>query len=278
MKIRLLAALGLAIWGAPASHGDTTIGTPISKLPANLSKPGHYRLVKNLTLGAPATAAITISAPNVVLDMNGFSIAEKADVQTGAVGIRIEDAASPVTLRNGIIQGFTTAVDRTAGGLNAVVEDLRCLDQHSNGIKIGGGSFVRRCKVSGTGMTGQNAASTVVGILVGGTAIVEDCAVIDVGDSVTAGVNNIGINSGGGLVRNCVLTGRGTSNLFSGILMTGAARGTIDRCQFTLWGIGVNVIVGGIGFVAHATVRDSTFDLVTTTLTSGATDAGGNSP
>ena len=42
--------------------------------PVTLSQPGHYRLTGNLTVSDPMAQAIYITAPNVTLDLNGFTI------------------------------------------------------------------------------------------------------------------------------------------------------------------------------------------------------------
>ncbi|SRR5258706_1557556 len=91
--------------------GDTP-GFPIS-----ITQPGSYRLAGNLTVPA-ATAGIEISASNVTIDLNGFSLVAPSRVNGDPLKFGIVSAVGTksISIRNGMIVGFTGQVnlDNTA--------------------------------------------------------------------------------------------------------------------------------------------------------------------
>src|SRR5947207_1497513 len=74
----LLAQGALTPPGAPAPTMKTLAQieprTPISVLPFTISTPGSYYFTGNLTATADGVA-ITVSAENVTIDLNGFTLA-----------------------------------------------------------------------------------------------------------------------------------------------------------------------------------------------------------
>jgi hypothetical protein len=90
-----------------ALAGNVTPGdTP--GFPIIISQSGSYRLDSNLILPT-STNAIEISASNVTIDLNGFSIICPAPSSPVAVGIRFTGSVSDnngITIRNGLISGF----------------------------------------------------------------------------------------------------------------------------------------------------------------------------
>jgi hypothetical protein len=108
---------------AGALAGNVTPGdTP--GFPITISQPGHYMLTSNLSVPLGA-GGIHITAPNVVLDLNGYTLegpvtctqnantlvvscSQPADFTYTAVGIRAEFDAQPVVVRNGNVRGFAS--------------------------------------------------------------------------------------------------------------------------------------------------------------------------
>jgi hypothetical protein len=87
-----------------ASDGITAIEqTPTTVFPINITTPGSYRLASNLKVTSPTADAIRITADDVTLDLNGFSI-----IGPGAgSGLGINGAnASVVTVTNGAVTGM----------------------------------------------------------------------------------------------------------------------------------------------------------------------------
>lgn len=156
MRKLFLALLGLVVFSSattPSAHADTTVGTPISKVPFNIKKPGKYRLIKNLTMNENLTvsAAITVSAPGVVLDLNGFTITGPATSPTSLSGIAAN--ADRVTIRNGTVSGFLRAITTSS---YALLEDMNIHEPAQTGFAVGDDSTVRRCNVT----MGYNSTAT----------------------------------------------------------------------------------------------------------------------
>src|SRR5262249_11882989 len=108
---------GLTPPGAPAptmkslSDIDTHIGpagqqrTLISSAPFTITQPGSYSLAANLAV--TSGNAITISADDVTLNLNGFTISSTEASPTGS-GILLNGARSDIQILNGHIRGFVT--------------------------------------------------------------------------------------------------------------------------------------------------------------------------
>ncbi len=124
--------------------------------PVLLDSAGSYRLTGNLV--APAsTHGISISAADVTLDLNGFSITGSGSGNMRGVDIA---AAANVEVRNGTIRDFP------GDGIDAVactgcrVIDLRLVDNGWVGVDIGSNSLVRGCTASGNVAGGIHAETS----------------------------------------------------------------------------------------------------------------------
>src|SRR5437870_4623321 len=86
LKTSALAQGSLTPPGAPAPSMKTLAQieprTAISSAPYVISLPGSYYLTTNVSVAA--SNAITISANQVTLDLNGFTISSTAPVATGS--------------------------------------------------------------------------------------------------------------------------------------------------------------------------------------------------
>jgi hypothetical protein len=125
-RLRLAAALSLASFvlsGAAFAQGSLTPPggspaptmkrldqieprTPVSSLPFTISESGSYYLTQDLTLTVTGHA-ITITASNVTLDLNGFTVASAPAVGPGSFAIHLPGGQSHVVIRNGRIVGLT---------------------------------------------------------------------------------------------------------------------------------------------------------------------------
>jgi hypothetical protein len=97
--------------------------------PATLSRPGRYKLTSNLKPPS-RTTAIEVTANNVNIDLNGFTISSDdssenhgVDAQ-GAVGLKVT---------NGTITGFNSAINNF-GGAFAVIENMRLITNQTGFI------------------------------------------------------------------------------------------------------------------------------------------------
>jgi hypothetical protein len=105
--------------------------------PVSITRAGSYRLSSNLVVPADGRA-IAISAPNVTMDLNGFSIAttfpqpipnnSRGIVWTGT------DRPTGITVRNGTIEGFLSAIQLSANINNITANCRFCsfIDLHLN--------------------------------------------------------------------------------------------------------------------------------------------------
>jgi hypothetical protein len=88
----------------------------ISALPFSITASGTYVLTGNLSYTG-SSAAIGISAPMagaVILDLKGFTITNTGGALNGGINAVLinaqQEVTSPVTIRNGTITGFTSAI------------------------------------------------------------------------------------------------------------------------------------------------------------------------
>jgi hypothetical protein len=141
-------AVGLSVSALPAA-AETINCTAITALPATISGGGVYCLTGNLVTSAATGAAITISSPNVTLDLNGWRLAGLgAGLGTQTIGI--VSSAANVTIRNGIVRGFKTGI--SLDGASNLVEGVLADQNRVSGINTAGvGTILRKNVISGTG-------------------------------------------------------------------------------------------------------------------------------
>jgi hypothetical protein len=192
--------------GAPAPTMKTLdqveARTPISTAPFTVSASGSYYLTANLAV--TSGNAITISADDVTLDLNGFTISSTASPADGA-GVSLAGARSNVTVRNGHIRGTTTfdggtfttggfldGIDaNTNGGANLRFSDLSVLGVGDAGINTilnnpASDHRIERCMVgvcAGTGLRAGTVSDCRVDTA-GLTAIAADVVINCYGKSV----------------------------------------------------------------------------------------------
>jgi parallel beta-helix repeat protein len=165
--------------------------TPIESLPFNITTGGSYYLTKNLHFAAATGDAITVSAPDVTIDLMGFTLSSAAEVTGNAILFKADTAAGG-TVKNGSITGDSTV---TKGSGTWTVTKAG----YSLGIwhDAGRGRFldltITKCREAG---------------LIAGDSLVERCLVRENGGSGM-------VVSGGGLVADCVSSLNGASGIIS---------------------------------------------------------------
>jgi hypothetical protein len=166
--------------------------TPISTYGTNITAGGSYYLTANLTGASTTQDAITISADNVTIDLNGFALLNTAGTGTSADGISFTSRKN-VTIRNGTIQGFSRGIFGNGISPGILLEYLKiggcflrgisllpntdvpggvvrhnviytiggstvgAADQEVRGIELSGGSFVVEANTV-VGITGKGAS------------------------------------------------------------------------------------------------------------------------
>lgn len=142
-----------------------------------ISQPGSYYLTGNLNVSK--TNGITITAPGVTLDLNGFQIARDAG---GGSGIRIDAAARSCTIKNGSITGFVGQGIEAHLAQDGALVKLAVSNCGSTGINIGRRWRIADCRAAGNGG---------VGIRSGPGSVVSHCSAGDnAGIGIDAGVGN----------------------------------------------------------------------------------------
>jgi hypothetical protein len=149
--------------------------TAITALPAVIAAQGAYCLTGHLGTGMTSGAAITITANNVVLDLNGFKVGGQAGGPgTSAIGIYANQRQN-ITIRNGTVRGFSVGIKLDdappyATSQGHVIEGVRLDQNTSAGIDIRGTATMTRNNLVGPtgGGTAAGPDGDAQGILVRG--------------------------------------------------------------------------------------------------------------
>jgi hypothetical protein len=157
--------------GAPAptmkSLDQIEARTPVDAVntPGNVSfqfyinQPGSYYLTANVAVSGKS--GIGISANNVTLDLNGFSL--QGGVSGLISGIYAYNTCSNITIHNGAISGWNRGVNCFAN--NVVLEHLMIFD-NLIGMQCANSVVIRDCTFLGNGAAGvelDGADSLIVG-------------------------------------------------------------------------------------------------------------------
>ena len=116
--------------------------------PVTLSESGSYRLTGRIVVPDAATTAIEILAPNVTIDLNGFSIegpnvCDGDSCSTSGVGKGILNAQgssvpASITIRNGLVQGFgSTGIDLPGNQVRVLLENVSSISNGGAGFDCG---------------------------------------------------------------------------------------------------------------------------------------------
>jgi hypothetical protein len=144
----------------------------ITSVPYTISTSGNYKLTKNLTYTGSSNA-ITVSASNVVLNLNGFTLSGTGSSKT-SIAI-YDDGFSSVTLQNGTITGFAAALD-CANASQILVQNLTMFNNEL-GIDLNSCSY---CAVQNCVMVGVGESVGGVGVVLNSTVancVVKNCTI-----------------------------------------------------------------------------------------------------
>ena len=159
-RLALYAHLAVAAATLPGSAtADETLlcNHHVVSLPYRITGPGHYCLARSLSTPAnPAyTAAITIDADSVLLDLNQFTLdgsaVGSATAMTGILGLADH---RHITVRNGVVRGFFDGINLYGAGGGHTVEHIWADHNYEAGIEVrslGGRNLVRDNVVTDTG-------------------------------------------------------------------------------------------------------------------------------
>ncbi len=142
--------------GAPASTNRTLIFQPAGPCPAGfpivLSAPGSYVLASNIT-GCAGADGIEISASNVSLDLNGFSLIGLGG-PASTVGVKAVGAIAKISLSNGKMTGWGAQGVDFVGVSASQLTHLIASNNGVNGLVLGDGSTLTDCIVSSNNSSG----------------------------------------------------------------------------------------------------------------------------
>ena len=242
--------------------------TPIATLPFTIAASGNYILASNLTYSGTAGNAITISASDVTLDLQGHRLICNAPPSNTAVAIAAI-GRNDLVIRNGAILNFNRGVNLTgAASQRAIVEKLNILSAREAAIwSETRGVVIRDNTIYGTG-SGFASGDLTTGVVAiyskGDEGRIVNNEVID---TYRPGSLGVGIESYGGIVQgnritNTVKTGIGIAAFSQG--MNGM---NTDNCMS---GLGVGIFASGNVINRRNTCYGCT------TLITGGVDGGDN--
>jgi hypothetical protein len=201
----------MLVWTAPAAAIDGTIEINQVKVLSNggfpyvISSSGSYRLTGNLTVSSTSADAIDVTAGDVTIDLNGFSITGPGGSSSG-IGISAAGVVD-LTVENGTITGFGGNAAVQAGA-DSIVKSLHA-SSNGNGIVAGNGSAISDSVAHDNTGTGINCNGS--GCAISGNAVFNNNQGISATDATTGYEGNVLKNatnvSGGTSMKNNVCSG-----------------------------------------------------------------------
>ena len=206
--------------------------------PIVICQSGSYRLSGNLMVPDANTDVIRITANDVAIDLNGFSILGPG---TKGTGIGINSVADNTSASNGTIRGMGSNGIGISGGR---VYRIQAIANGGAGIVASGDSLVSECISRG------NAAS---GLTVGGTTM----------NNIIEGNLGDGIVGSGAITGN-VVRSNGNNGIFAnGIFVSGAALISGNVVEFNHTGILANCPANIIGNQVDSNSNNIASDIFT---------------
>lgn len=270
-----LALLPVALFaGNPNSGGTTSTPTGPTVIPGGafttpyvISAPGSYVLGGSRTVTAQVNV-IEITAPDVTLDLGGFSLSQTGNFNNVA-GVYVTPSDN-VEIRNGSIVNVSSYGVYAANGSGVRVFNVRVVGPCVIGIVLNvTGGHIDHCYVTDCSFSGISAD--------GGGTLVTDCTAVGV-NSVGTG---IGVQNGARVIRSVARGGKWgfyvgagatavdctASGSASGFVMNGGTLRSVDVFNNTL-GVDTQSPVN--------VIKDSRIAFNTTAINGVYTNGGGN--
>ena len=158
---RLAVAMPLFVLASAAAASAQTV---INAVPYTISTSGKYVVGTNLNNSNSGSIAITVNAPNVELDLNGFFVSGSGNTAGTNAVIYVTNVAN-VSVRNGLVANEAYGVIFQGGtnSRNYTVENVTVSRCYIDGVRFLGtapGSIVRTCSFSNLGnSTNQSTVS-----------------------------------------------------------------------------------------------------------------------
>lgn len=175
---RTSRALPISALGLLAVAGHVSAAQQDIKVCGAIDAPGSYALTQNLSATGDC---IVVSADNVTLDLNGFSIIGSG---SGA-GIRTSGSIQGAIIRNGSVTGFQNGIAFSLANASTV-ENMIITGNSLFGVIMGFDASVDRTKAVGNGSDG---------IRVNDHSIVSNSVANDNGTGISADVGSLVVNN-----------------------------------------------------------------------------------
>ena len=175
-----VASLALLCAGA----GSASAQTVINSVPYTISAAGKYVLGSNLSNTSTTVPAITVNAPNVSLDLNGFYLSGAGNTASQNAIIYVANVAN-VSIRNGLVSndGYGIYFNGDTNARNYTVENLTISRCYLDGLiffNAAPGSLVRTNSFSNLGNSTASASVASEAIYTSGGVRVESNSVATV--------------------------------------------------------------------------------------------------
>jgi len=221
----LIAAAGAVTFAGPLdppagpvmSTNRVQLNEQWVSLPFTISESGSYVLTSNLT-GASGGAGLVVTADDVVIDLNGFSL---VGVPGSLDGIETAVSVDSLTVRNGVVRDWD-GDGIEGGGANTILEGVHVYDNAGDGATVGGHADVRNSRFEGNGEFGLfviqgNATNCVLRENAGtgmriSTGNAQGCTALDNGEH--------GILVIGGTVSGCTADGNAEAGIYGSVGVT----------------------------------------------------------
>lgn len=166
-----LRALVLLL-AAATSGGISLAGDGRAPLwsPTTISSSGNYVATRDFD---STDVAITINAPRVTVDLNGFTL---SSTSAQAAVIALGSNAKDVTIRNGRLSGGRSCIDATSAvGVRLSADDLHCVGMAGTAVNLPSAKTfqLRRLTISGGGGSG-------IWVVGGRGGVIEDSTIEDI--------------------------------------------------------------------------------------------------
>jgi Right handed beta helix region len=193
-----------------------------------ITAPGSYYLTTNI-IGVSTEYGIEITASDVTLDLNGFSMIAPATANSGII---VFSGITNTVIRNGIINGWSSLNDAIFSEANNITIENMSVSGAGTGVGcLGFGGVIRNCTVSLSGEDGIYVAGP--GYLVYGNTCVGNNTVNEANGAA------IFINASNNRIENNFVIGSGPAG-FGIIINTGAANTNNVFVRNTVQGNGAN--------------------------------------
>jgi hypothetical protein len=141
-----------------AAHAQTKIAKPANGGILVISKSGSYFLAANYTSALPKSSIISVTANNVTINLNGFTI---SDTAIGNTSTAINaPAVSGLTIVNGTITKTGTAINL---GTSSTVGGMQLISNKGDGVDCTSTCLVTNSVITGNTGIGLNFGDTTSG-------------------------------------------------------------------------------------------------------------------